>query len=267
MDLQSRHHGSGGADSRIRDMFAARARVWALAARDDLHVLYAPFQSAAWVNSLCSEALSNDELLQAGRFAAAEDKALFIQRRAFRRYCGNLALGAQRRLAQIHFAATAAGRPFLAGRPDIWFSFSSCRRGMLAAWSSSHAMGVDIEDQARALDTVQIAEMFFAPSEAGLVRFARGAEQRRRFFRLWCLKEAALKSIGQGLPFGLDSFAFDLEPQLCVARAPLVRGRAVEFSADVIEEREWCAAVVTRKLGERGHELDGCELQTLARRS
>jgi hypothetical protein len=42
--------------------------------------------------------------MKARRFMAQDDMVHFIQRRAFRRYCGSLAVGAQGSLSRIDFA-------------------------------------------------------------------------------------------------------------------------------------------------------------------
>ncbi len=34
------------------------------------------------------------------------------------------------------------------------------------------------------------------------------------FYQFWSLKEAALKSIGEGLPFGLYAFEFEVDPKI-----------------------------------------------------
>jgi phosphopantetheinyl transferase len=70
----------------------------------------------------------------------------------------------------------------------------------------------------------------------------------RTFFQLWTLKEAALKSIGEGLPFGLDAFEFELVPNLCVVHAPLDHGGPERFNAHVIEGTDSCAALVIRSV-------------------
>ncbi len=130
MHVQANSALSGSRDSLIRDVFAVSARGWTLgAARDEVHLLYAPVRSDVWVNSLCSEVLSQGELLQAERFAAVRDKALYLQRSAFRRYCGSLALDARVPLGQINFATSEAGHPFLAGQ----ISSSASRRGFLTS--------------------------------------------------------------------------------------------------------------------------------------
>jgi len=54
-----------------------------------------------------------------------------------------------------------------------------------------------------------LAQMYFTESESCTVRDA-GPARLQTFLKLWSLKEAALKSIGQGLPFGLDAFKFEL---------------------------------------------------------
>jgi phosphopantetheinyl transferase len=66
----------------------------------------------------------------------------------------------------------------------------------------------------------------------------------RTFCQLWSLKEAALKSIGEGLPFGLDAFEFELAPDLRFVRAPPDYGGPERFNAQIIEKTNICAAVV-----------------------
>ena len=92
---------------------------------------------------------------------------------------------------------------------------------------------------------------FFSAGEADAIRGLVGVERSETFFRFWTLKEAALKSIGEGLPFGLDAFEFELEPNLHdvhvrVVHAPPEHGGRERFHAHVIEGIDGCAALVTR---------------------
>ena len=234
---------------RINDLFAANTRDLTPApARHAAHVLYAPVSHDPEVTRRCSSVLSDSELQRADRFVTQGDKTLFKQRRAFRRFCGALVLGSSQPLSQIDFEETENGRPHLSGLPDFWFSFSSCRFGFVGAWSSTHGIGVDFEDQTRDLEAADIARQFFSGAEASAVEAAGGPERLRTFFQIWTLKEAALKSIGEGLPFGLDRFEFELEPNPRVVRAPDGHGEPEQFNAHVIERTGSCAAIVIRSL-------------------
>jgi phosphopantetheine--protein transferase-like protein len=230
------------------DIFAAAACNWTPApARHYACVLFVPVLSDPEAAQLCSAILSDAELQQAERFLTEENRAHFIQRRAFRRHCGALALAAPPPLSQIQFQETEKGRPYLPDLPDVWFSFSSCPLGFLAAWSSTHGVGVDIEDPARGLEAVELAQRFFSQAEAKAVREVDGLARQRTFFQLWSLKEAALKSIGEGLPYGLDAFAFELVPDLRIAHAPRDHGGPERFDPHIIESTDRCAALVLRE--------------------
>jgi phosphopantetheine--protein transferase-like protein len=230
------------------DMFAAAACNWTPApARHSACVLFLPVLSDPGAAQRCSAILSDVELQRAERFLTEEHRAHFQQRRAFRRYCGALALAAPRPLSQIEFQETETGRPYLPDLPDVWFSFSSCRFGFLGAWSSTYAVGVDIEDPTRSLEAIELARRFFSQAEAKAVREADGLARQRTFFQLWSLKEAALKSIGEGLPYGLDAFAFELVPDLRIAHAPPEHGGPERFDAHIIEGTDRCAALVLRE--------------------
>ena len=234
---------------RINDLFAGSScDLTPAPVRHAAHVLYEPVSHDPEVTRRCASVLSDTELQRADRFATQGDKALFTQRRAFRRFCGALALGSSQPLSQIDFDETENGRPHLSNLPDFWFSFSSCRFGFLGAWSSTHAIGVDLEDQTMDLEVTEISRQFFSGAEANAVERADGLECLRTFFQFWSLKEAALKSIGEGLPFGLDAFEFELDPNLRVVHAPSDHGGPGKFNAHMIEGTDSCAALVIRDL-------------------
>src|SRR5688572_9155333 len=137
----------------VAGLFAASVCDWAPeAARSAVHLRYAPVTRDAQASRHCSAILSDAEVQRAGRIVTEEGKAQFKQRRAFRRYCGALALRSSGPLERIDFKKTEKGRPYLPQAPDLWFSFSACRHGLLGAWSSTHAIGVDIEDRTRQLE-------------------------------------------------------------------------------------------------------------------
>lgn len=129
------------------------------------------------------------------------------------------------------------------------FSFSACRLGFLGAWSRTCRIGVDIEDPARPLDAADLAERYFSQREAIAVEAADEQSRARRFYQLWSLKEAALKSIGEGLPFGLDAFQFELGTELRLVEAPADHGGPERFKAHLIGEGDDCAALLIRSVG------------------
>jgi 4'-phosphopantetheinyl transferase len=214
------------------------------------HMVYIPVTSDPDVSSLCELMLSVDELQRSERFSTGADRTHFNQRRAFRRFCGAAAIGSTSSLEDIDFSETKNGRPFLTGYPDISFGFSSCQDGFLGAWSATHGIGVDIESKARQMDFIALARQFFSESEVALVENTQGLKRGRTFYHLWTLKEAALKCIGEGLPFGLDTFEFELAPALCIVKAPSEHGGPDQFFANTSENGDRFAAVVTRhKMG------------------
>lgn len=242
----------------VNELFAASARDWTPSdAHHAAHVLYAPVAGDPEASRRCASVLSDAERQRADRFIVEDGKDLFIERRAFRRYCGALALSSPRPLPQIAFNETEKGRPYLPELPDVWFSFSSCRLGFLGAWSSTHAIGVDLEDQSRTLEAVKLAQRFFSQAEAETVEAVGTPARKRTFLQLWSLKEAALKSIGEGLPFGLDAFTFELSPHLRVVGAPCSHGGPERFKAYLIEGTDSCAGLVIRERNSRTHEQSG----------
>jgi phosphopantetheinyl transferase len=225
----------------VSDLFAASARDWTpVSAGHAAYVLYAPVSRDPEVSRRCGSVLSDAELQRVDRFLTEDSKAQFQQRRAFRRYCGALVLGSPQPLSQIVFQETEKGRPYLPDLPDVCFCFSSCRFGVLGAWSSTHRVGIDLEDHTQNLEATELARWFFSEAEARAVEGSR----LRTFFHLWTLKEAALKSIGEGLPMGLDAFEFELIPILRVVHAPRAHGGPDRFSAHVIDGTDSCAALV-----------------------
>jgi phosphopantetheinyl transferase len=242
------NHAQAACDTfKLHQYFSARARdVTPTAARDAACVLYAPLSSDPEAASRCASVLSAHERKRSERFVTKELKTHFEQRRAFRRYCGALALGSTS-LSQIVFEETENGRPYLRDRPDLWFSFSSCRSGFIGAWSSTHGLGVDLEDQPIDMEVAELAQRYFTESESRTVR-ERGPARLRTFLQLWSLKEAALKSIGQGLPFGLDAFEFELNESPRVVDAPGDYGGPEGFNAHLFDQAGACAALVLRIL-------------------
>ncbi len=238
------------ASARVNDLFAASARDCTPApARYMASVLFAPVSRDPEAVSRCASVLSDAEKQRAQSFLAEGGEAHFKQQRAFRRYCGALAIGSAVPLSRIAFEATEKGRPYLPELRGCWFSFSSCRLGYLGAWSSTTRIGVDIEDQTRHLEATELAKAYFSKAEAKTVEGAGKWTRTRTFFQLWTLKEAALKSIGEGLPFGLDAFQFELDSSIRIVDAPRDYGGPERFCAYAIETAGSCAALVIRSDG------------------
>ena len=232
---------------RVHYMFAKCARdVTPRGARNAATVLFAPYSRDDETTSRYAAILTEFELGRAARILRQDARANFIQRRAFRRYCAAAALKSPRPMSNIAFSETDKGRPHLSDLPNMSLSFSSCRFGFVGAWSSTHEIGVDIEDTTKDIEAAELADRFFSNTEARAIRGAEGRTRLRMFYRLWNLKEASLKSIGEGLPFGLDAFEFELASSPQVVHAPSQHGGATRFQAYEIDLANCCGALVIR---------------------
>lgn len=245
---------SGTVIGRVCEFFAAGARdVTPPDLRGDARVLFVPAcasdQEACNTERLAC-VLSHAERSRARLLKKASDRVRFLKGRAFRRYCGAVALGGAPEtfdLASVNFAATTNGRPYLPELPGVWFSFSASANGHLAAWSASHALGVDVEDAASAGRAVEMARYHFSGAEADAVARAPGPMRGQIFLQLWTLKEAALKSIGEGLPYGLDAFRFEVVPSVRIVHAPEEHGGVATLRARLIDLVGGYGALVLRQ--------------------
>jgi 4'-phosphopantetheinyl transferase len=111
------------------------------------------------------------------------------------------------------FSQNEYGRPEIAGpahAPRCRFSLTH-KRGLTAiAVTAVAAIGVDAERIVTREYNSDIAQRFFAPSEAVALKALPPAQQPRVFYDYWTLKEAYLKAIGVGMSAALQSFAFTL---------------------------------------------------------
>jgi 4'-phosphopantetheinyl transferase len=166
------------------------------------------------------ELLDKNERERAQRFHVDADRRDYIAAHALLR--AMLAFHWGRPSVSWRFVSDAGGKPRidpLMKAPEIDFNLSHTR-GLVAAAVGPHgAIGVDVEEIEEAKADFAVAEAYFAPAEAELLKGAATADRPLLFFRLWTLKEAYVKAIGAGLAAPLDSFAFTLDPIGIVFRA------------------------------------------------
>lgn len=112
------------------------------------------------------------------------------------------------------FFTNAYGRPEIAqeGWNRLRFNLSHTDGMAVCAVAFDAEVGADVEDSLRQGQTVELADSFFAPSEARALRALPPERQRERFFEYWTLKESYIKARGAGMSLPLDQFAFHLEP-------------------------------------------------------
>jgi 4'-phosphopantetheinyl transferase len=160
--------------------------------------------------------LSDDEQLRAARFQFDEPRQRFVICRAtLRQLLGNTCGIAPE---AIRFRYGDYGKPELdvadpdPASPRIEFSVSHSSDLGLIAIARGSPVGVDIEYQNPSVKILRLAERFFAPAEATVLRNLTTAQQLAGFYRGWTCKEAYLKATGRGLSLSLSSFCVAIEP-------------------------------------------------------
>lgn len=184
----------------------------------------------------CREILSPRELGSCAAFHHENDRRRAMVARALVRE--TLSRYAPVRPEAWVFVSGAHGKPEIATPAGLRLRFNLSHSGNLIACAVTldQEIGVDLEDTAREIETLALAQRVFSPEELAAFHLLASAERGRRFFEHWTLKEAYLKARGVGFALAPQNASFDL-------REP---GRVqATFSADAGEHRnDWWFALL-----------------------
>jgi 4'-phosphopantetheinyl transferase len=151
--------------------------------------------------------LSADERERAARFYFEKDRRRFTLCRGWLRCI--LAGRLDMQPGAVVFSQGAHGKPAVDGP---WqFNLSHSGEWAVCAVARDLPVGVDIEAHRDMPDAADLADRFFTPDEARLIR--AGAPGEPRFFTVWTRKEAFVKAAGTGLYTDLRSFTAGLDEE------------------------------------------------------
>jgi len=152
-----------------------------------------------------SDVLSDGERSRAARFRFEHDRRRFVIAHAKLRQALAKCTGAD--AAALQFGVAANGKPF-AHDHAIEFSLSHSAEIVVIAVSSA-PVGVDVERIEARPGLEQVAAEFFDDAELCWLR--EQTDRTGAFYRLWTMKEAALKADGQGIATELKHASVDTQ--------------------------------------------------------
>jgi len=159
------------------------------------------------------QCLDADELARADRFHFERDRIIYTAAHWLLRSA--LAAAGGLPAAAWRFANGPHGKPRIdpaLGQDALSFNLSHTKGLVACAITLEAEIGIDVELMEPRRSELDIAEHYFSAAEVGLLRAMPSARHMRTFFRLWTLKEALIKTTGEGLERALDSFSFAFDP-------------------------------------------------------
>jgi medium-chain acyl-[acyl-carrier-protein] hydrolase len=170
---------------------------------NEVHVWRLPLDHSEEQAARLLKLLDAQEQERAQRFRFPADHNRFVVGRALMRTLLGQYVGEDP--TRLQFSYASVGKPFLR---DHGLQFNLAHSGNLAllAVAGRRAVGVDVEQVRASIETMTIAERYFAPDELALLRAVPPERQRLLFFRIWTRKEAYMKATGLGLYTPLEEF-------------------------------------------------------------
>lgn len=191
--------------------------------------LAAAFDVGNFSDADIASLLSADEVDKAKLVTDATERRHFMFRRGFQRIFMQQVLKLDGPLDQISIVHQRDCRPRCLNAPDCHLSFSSSGTVALACASSYQFTGVDIEKIRAIENVVALAHRFFSASESDAIAALPPKAQSLAFLQHWTAKEAALKAIGKGIAFGLNTFEL----------APAQNGYALHRKQEFADSESW----------------------------
>ncbi|MGW1375408.1 4'-phosphopantetheinyl transferase family protein [Streptomyces sp. NPDC002446] len=103
------------------------------------------------------------------------------------------------------------GRPYLRGLGQIDVSLTHTDALIAVGISRNGRIGVDAEPASRPMSFDLLRDHVCAPGERAALALLPPREQSAQLLRLWTLKEAYTKALGQGLQLEFTEFGFDVD--------------------------------------------------------
>ncbi|MFJ8888478.1 4'-phosphopantetheinyl transferase family protein [Streptomyces sp. NPDC102402] len=186
------------------------------AVRGDLEVLGSAVVYATWGEWLTA-ALTTSELRPLlgrdwARYRRTEDAAVryrFVTSRMVVKYTAAAALRTDP--AALDLAYKIGGRPYIRGFDQIDVSLSHTDEVIAVGVSRTGRIGVDVEPAGRRLSFELLHDHICTPAEQAELAGLSDERKAAELLRLWTLKEAYTKALGQGLRLGFTEFGFGLE--------------------------------------------------------
>ena len=182
-------------------------------ASDAVHVWRASLHVSASYLHILESTLTADERARAERFYFQKHREHFIAGRGLLRNI--LSRYLDREPDQLRFCYNSYGKPSLteeAGAEGLCFNLSHSHGIALYAVTCDREIGIDIEYFRPEVETEKLAERFFSPREAVVLRALPEHLRKEGFFNCWTRKEAYIKAEGKGLAIPLNAFDVSLTP-------------------------------------------------------
>ncbi|RKK02293.1 4'-phosphopantetheinyl transferase superfamily protein [Pseudoroseomonas wenyumeiae] len=179
-----------------------------------------PSKSDAMMPTAWWSFLDAEERDRAVRFHNEEDRQSYVAAHALKRAMLAEATGLEP--GALRWMRNHAGKPELhpaLNFPQLRFNISHTRGLVACGLTLNDDIGVDVEAITRPVNVLELAEHSFTREEFTKIGLLPAHEHEAYFLRLWTLKEAFVKALGTGLPFGLDRFSMRLDP-ISLVRAP-----------------------------------------------
>jgi 4'-phosphopantetheinyl transferase len=110
--------------------------------------------------------------------------------------------------AELDLAYKIGGRPYLRGLDQIDVSLTHTDDLIAVGVSRNGRIGVDAEPSGRKMQFDLMQDHVCTPAERAELQWLPDAERSAGLLRLWTLKEAYTKALGQGLRLGFAEFGF-----------------------------------------------------------
>ncbi|MFH8571865.1 4'-phosphopantetheinyl transferase superfamily protein [Streptomyces sp. NPDC017993] len=113
----------------------------------------------------------------------------------------------------VELAYKPGGRPYLRGCDQLDVSLSHTLDLVVVGINRRGRIGVDTELGRRRLRYSEVHRQMCTAAERAVLAGLSASEQEKELLRLWTLKEAYTKALGQGMRLGFTQFGFDEDGQ------------------------------------------------------
>jgi 4'-phosphopantetheinyl transferase len=179
---------------------------------NEVHVWKASLDIAESRLAALRDVLSPEERSRSHTYRSQDDRRRFVVARALLKTILGRYLRAN--LNELCFAISETGKPELHPylQAGIRFSLSHCGECALFAFAQDSDVGVDIEQVCADYPVDSVAQLFFTDQEQARFTSLPDCLRDRAFFVCWCRREAIVKALGYGLPFGLARIEVSMAP-------------------------------------------------------